>query len=783
MNICSSRFQFQNEKSVDKNVETIKEYLAWVCQTLNAVTDRIGLDCGFGVEDPDFIAKKVSDSDGGNLFLQGKGERLYEETCQTVLEVIKSIIQGNSVALIGAVQSGKSTVISACYDFLSPILYLTSKKTRRSFSMIWLPNNLGMEKQSQQKYKLFSELHRYITIGNGNGYIEVNQYMQESRREFNAAFQKIHQQDVGQLNTNVMVHTSPAMMLRRTHGQAMQNYVRAILTVCVRNGWSMPFFVDESHIAMKNGSSTDNLCSSPIMEDKEDKELSNMVNTVYDLVSSDDVKKQFPWIAVSATNYTFGKCSGFKQVYMKIGKNYGGNGFLRGRDIDPDAVKKGYITQPKVRSVSEIADMSGDASLMDIDRRSYNEVASWLSKINFEQLKSHIGRSAAIEIASKPTLIARRRLAKKYIGRRSVINAHKAYQEDMVKALARLIRWILITGRPQPENKGLILRWENNNEKMKFLVDNFLRPEFEGELDFIDYHGNIAQTPVALIGNRNRPYVVVVTGHGRYQESYPADCAYGIDFSPEVYRRSTFIQGIPGRISGYNKKPFLVVPDGVAEWYHTQFFPTKDDPSNTEADVNTITEKRRSCRPILELNCQDAKSIPLYREYHKNLEKYVNETWSQSKNTRICASSNIPVDLLKILPVDLWRMIEEEPFRFDSTFNPGTKVCLLLPGEEDSHLGRPYGTYRTNGYTKYALRRLTETSSDTANRTGTRKKEEYQVENGYQLHFHYKLVNGKISIECIIFRLTEMTEYDTPRVMTLKSGCVPDSFDQKMRRA
>lgn len=67
---------------------------------------------------------------------------------------------------------------------------------------------------------------------------------------------------------------------------------------------------------------------------------------------------------------------------------------------------------------------------------------------------------------------------------------------------------------------------------------------------------------LAKVNPANDPYVIVVTGRGRYGESYPSDCGYAIDGTTKNASAAAFFQILLGRISGY-KKYERANPDGT----------------------------------------------------------------------------------------------------------------------------------------------------------------------------------------------------------------------------
>jgi hypothetical protein len=151
----------------------------------------------------------------------------------------------------------------------------------------------------------------------------------------------------------------------------------------------------------------------------------------------------------------------------------------------------------------------------------------------------------------------------------------RAWEQSYIKAqdaLAALFKYLLLDVNPQ-NKRGCILRWECKNETF----DHFIKPlesKFGNRLRFIPYMGSNASQPVSelleSVNRDNRPYVIVVTGRGRYGESYPSDCGYAIDGTTKNASAAAFLQSLLGRISGYNKydpddpdgtKPMLILSD------------------------------------------------------------------------------------------------------------------------------------------------------------------------------------------------------------------------------
>ena len=167
---------------------------------------------------------------------------------------------------------------------------------------------------------------------------------------------------------------------------------------------------------------------------------------------------------------------------------------------------------------------------------------------------------------------------------RSLESAWKKSFEEAQNSLAALLEYLLLNENPQ-NKKGCILRWECKND----VFNNFIKPlesQLGGRIKFIPYMGESAnQTVAELLENvnpDNMPYVIVVTGRGRYGESYPSGCGYAIDGTTKNASSAAFFQSLLGRISGYNKynigspensRPMLILSDLA---YDQVFLPLKN---------------------------------------------------------------------------------------------------------------------------------------------------------------------------------------------------------------
>jgi hypothetical protein len=147
---------------------------------------------------------------------------------------------------------------------------------------------------------------------------------------------------------------------------------------------------------------------------------------------------------------------------------------------------------------------------------------------------------------------------------RSLDLAWKQSYVHAQSALASLLKYLLLDVNLQ-NKRGCILRWECKNESFNSFIQP-LESSLGNRIRFIPYMASSANQTVsdllAKVNPTNDPYVIVVTGRGRYGESYPSDCGYAIDGTTKNASAAAFFQSLLGRISGY-KKYDQTNPDGT----------------------------------------------------------------------------------------------------------------------------------------------------------------------------------------------------------------------------
>ena len=267
--------------------------------------------------------------------------------------------------------------------------------------------------------------------------------------------------------------------------------------------------------------------------------------------------------------------------------------------------------------------------------------------------------------------------------------------EDAIKkaqnSLGDLLEYLLITTNPQ-NKKGCILRWECwNRSYNKFILN--LESRFKNKIIFIPYFGESAKSTVSDLlkksNSGNLPYLITVTGRGRYGESYPRDCGYAIDCTTKPSTAHSFFQSLLGRLTGYGKydpkniegtRPLLILSDFAYEKTFLELKNGKGYSSKVGTGKNLL-KTGLDFKPI-EIVCVDRgpKELDLlFQSLDENLDASLSYQQIRQQNK---------VDLFKFIE-PYCDLIEKYPEKFliiptnlpsDILENSGLKI--LRPGDK-----------------------------------------------------------------------------------------------------
>jgi len=256
------------------------------------------------------------------------------------------------------------------------------------------------------------------------------------------------------------------------------------------------------------------------------------------------------------------------------------------------------------------------------------------------------------------------------------------------RSLGDLLEYLLITKNPQMK-KGCILRWECLNDSYNDFIKELAVTRFKDKICFIPYMEESAKSTVSEIlktsNPRNLPYLISVTGRGRYGESYPRDCGYAIDCTTKNSTAASFFQSLLGRLTGYGKYdlddfentlPLLILSDIAYEKVFLELLNGKGW-SPKVGTGKDLVKTGLDFKPIEKI-CIDRGSKelePLFNSIDAELAKFPNATFRQ-------LHSKIEIDLFDLIS-PFCILIEKSPQKFVRECSGATSLEILRPGQRD----------------------------------------------------------------------------------------------------
>jgi hypothetical protein len=515
-------------------------------------------------------------------------------------------------------------------------------------------------------------------------------------------------------------------------------------------GHSTPAQMLGAEIQRKNSKdqSTDEIADEEATEwTEESKETTDVFNTYRAICDN-----HAAFITVSATNapYNVLKYEKYGEpIYLEIGEGYCGFAFQDGHDYPLRADLK--IQEPEVISIKKMAERIGNPDLEKLNLRALDSAEGFgmfLMEKDWEMVKTlfehegfdyHPGtRGVLNRIAKKLRDIRDSKSAKnRDLGKRilesasmtSVLEPSEWFRlftgesakkrrtylktlsrndspldlgwkkaiKDAMQHLGDLIEYLLI--KENPNNKrGCILRWELS---IKMFVD-FVKPlesRFDGKICLISYMGSAASKTIPqLLKEYNPdalPYVIGVTGRGRYGESYPSDCGYAIDATNKNSTVASFTQSLLGRLTGYGKydkknpnktKPLLILSKSA---YDTVYIPWKKGKGFSDSlKVDQHMERIGQAEVTMEV-VGIRRGMPELEQMFSDLKAFVGvqETTGRLINKGIVDG----LDPFKIISPYL-KFIKGNPadcLEGFATASGDNEIEFLMPGASD-HQAREY---------------------------------------------------------------------------------------------
>ncbi len=624
-----------NAADFHHQADLLRTYFAEVVEALHGSAIRHHLGVRFAQPDENELLRLVGRLDPS--FFLGEGERIFPQQIEAHAELAARLLDANFSHdhVSGLTQSGKNGLITCLIDFFGPVLL--ASRDRWLLPLVWLPNNKGMESQSEAKFRQAGLLNSVVRVETPGAYRTVAKYRADLRRKLEQALEAaLRSDDVAPSDAQRLrkelnqVGSGGAFCLRRS--RAKQRLLNLLLRVCVHADVLPALFMDESHLAIGADQGADRLLAADLASLRGDAVA--IQTSFYEMLKG----RNGLLISISATNTPFNLVLEDRPpVHLRPGRGYCGFAFLEGRPfpIDHDVV------EPEVISVREMSGRMNEPGVALIDLRAFNNsqafiermagrdwshLCGWLAE-NFRidgtattaagrnsiagwlttgfaaprrrealegcELAELFGMGEAEEYFTGPKDGERKeslsRLLDRHAGRAS--SAHCSFRATCQDTFARLWQHLLLDRNPQKKKGGLV-RWELRNEGF----DEFIRPlneRFRGRMKFIAYmDDHAAQSAAEVIRQQNPeglPYVLVVTGMGRYGETYPPECGYAFDATDRNSTVASFTQSLLGRMTGYGKyapddplgtRPLIILSDNAyanvfLPWYRTKGAPPK----------------------------------------------------------------------------------------------------------------------------------------------------------------------------------------------------------------
>lgn len=597
-----------NEGVFGRKVRDLKQYYIDIMRSLNESAVRFDLSVSFDIPSADFIqtmAGKIPDE-----FFNGNYERVFPEQVETALEVVSRLLKGEitNEHVVGLTQSGKNGTITALQDFLGPIFLLSGHGEQRTVvqPIVWLPNNTGMENQSATKFQQSCELNGGIVIRNSNQSITVQGYREHLYRNMVSTCAEIAQRECADTKAQQRIQVEVdqffknACCLRRT--KSKDPVFKILVKACQKLGVLPAFLMDESHIAIGKNQASDNTLAAPLNLPVEEEESLEEARQIYNTYRALREGEGF-LVTVSATNQPFDVVAhrtNRQPVHLRLGRNYCGFAFMNGRQYPTNGHT---VLEPKVVSLSQFAEQMGDRGVANLDlqaltslpnylksivAKDWQRISQWLGQYRLDEhphkadgrnrmartlagsfdghrsqvltgtiLASIVGQRDAWDLFTLPKENQRRLEMNNLFDRHfhEINQHHQEAKREAQKAFGRMWEWLLITRNPQKKKGGLV-RWELKNDTFSSFIKP-LNEIYKGRMVFIGYlDADAKKSPAEVIRQQNPdglPYVLVVTGLGRYGESYGREVGYAFDATNRNATVASFTQSLVGRMTGYAK--------------------------------------------------------------------------------------------------------------------------------------------------------------------------------------------------------------------------------------
>lgn len=474
-------------------------------------------------------------------------EGMFPETIDTAIRAMKALDEGNNVALLGLIQSCKSSSQTISAMLFGVVHYL--KTGVMVLPIFLLPSGDTYVGQFRHKLEIVTVLFNdaEITIGKNNSVL-VKDYYQEYVKSRRSALSK----DFADVKDIVNDRNKVANLLDdlnvKEHyimpvSRKFQEVFKIIVNAVKQNNWRILLIRDESHNAVAKNSVNDDMFGGAfeeMLEDDPNHQRSPDDQAIYDMIRDKHVQV----MAVSATNWV-ALMEPFVPVPVALNNLYCGLDFryyLNNRDEEGLLVAKGNgvkIKLPEIVGLREFSSRVGNSDIKHLKGGLYSNID------NFDKyLEDH------------PDFPFR---------------SHEEYKDRCNKAISDACKWLIVHNPKNTDaspKRGILLRLHNQNNSAKLLA-NYLDKSLSGVkvIRYFDDNSRPAKfTTIPALMKRNNVgpndfYLIIATARARMSDSFPINCSYGIDLTRKSSTLAALLQGVLGRMCGYNKNPLIILSD------------------------------------------------------------------------------------------------------------------------------------------------------------------------------------------------------------------------------
>jgi hypothetical protein len=474
--------------------------------------------------------------------------RLYPTIVDTACEVAQKLLDGSNIGIIGLVQSGKTPaqvvgeMIACCAIHLR-----TGKWVQPVF---FTPNGDSYVGQFRSKYEMIVKCFEEAVVEDKatGKKVSIREYfddlaawriksVMDALYENKASMSKKLYEETKMHATNELHANHFVLPMSMKFSQLFRVMIRAFNA----NNGAVILNRDESHFAICENSTNDKMFS--------DQDIYSMLN---------DPNIPHQTVMCSATNW----CSiHLDPVFIPVDKGYCGIDFAFTDDNDVyyrvGDISNVEIRLPKIESFSGFGRTIGCSTFRHIR-------SSWYRTMDaFDKAKDRLEDELPFE------------------------DWHE-YREAVEDSIVQSIDYLFAS---EKGHCGALMRFANSNAATRDLLSR-IKDRLDDVVLIEAFDTKFSTITELLSENRikkGQKYAIFVTARGRMSDSFPVECGYGIDFTHDSKYLATIIQGVLGRLCGYDKDPYIVMSDSNYKHVVTNYIENGFEPGRGCTPLNSVS--------------------------------------------------------------------------------------------------------------------------------------------------------------------------------------------------